>query len=373
MKKIHALLPLLATTMWLSAQITVTNATFPAAGDTLRTASDLSPENIVISNPGGPYTWDFTSLTADSRQVTVFRPAAEGTAVAAYPTADLVIFGAGGGESYFDVTATNFDLLGFSGEDPTGTLPIATDFKFSPPIPERRAPLTFIANHTSSSSLALAFSLADLPAEILDSLGIPSGLLDSIRIRVVTGRNDLVDAYGTVMIPGGTYDVLREKRIESTDTRIEVHALFLGWQDVTDIVPIPGFGRDTVTSYHFLSNTAKEPIAVVTMDSTGLIAVDVEFKDNGAPSAIGDINHDLHPLTLSPNPTTDVLQLDLSALPVSDYTLELFDSGGKKVWTQNVSIQANQVSLQSLQAGSYYYRVSDGRHLVMSTGSIIKI
>lgn len=373
MKKLYALLPLLAMTMWLSAQITVTNATFPAAGDTLKTASDFSPENIVISNPGGPYTWDFTGLTADSRTVTTFRPASEGTANASYPTGDLVVFGDGGGESYYDKTATNFDLLGFSGEDPTGTVPFAADFKFAPPVPQFRAPLTFIASHNSSSSLSLAYSIADIPAEILDSLGIPSGLLDSIRVRIIIDRNDLVDAYGSVAIPGGTYDVLREKRVESTNTRIEVHVPFLGWQDVTDLVPIPGFGQDTVTSYYFLSNTEKEPIAIVNTDSTGLVATDVEFKDNGAPSAIGDLTRDLHSLTVSPNPASAFVQLDLSPLPVGEYTLELFESGGKNVLTQNVSVQANQVSLQSLHAGSYYYRVSDARHIVVSTGSMIKI
>ncbi len=372
MKKVNALLALLAITFSLHGQITVTNATFPAAGDTLRTATDNAPENIVISNPGGPYIWDFTGLTADARQETVFRPASEGTAAASYPTADLVTFGAGGGENYFDVTTTNFDLLGFSGMDPTGTLPIATDFKFTPPIPERRAPLTFIASHTSSSSLALAFSLADLPAEILDSLGIPSGLLDSIRIRVVTGRNDLVDAYGTVMIPGGTYDVLREKRIESTNTRIEVHALFLGWQDITDIVPIPGFGQDTTTSYYFISNTAKEPIAVINTDSTGTVATDVEFKDNGAPSASRDIRNPQYTLTLSPNPASDFTMLDLSALPAGTYTLQLFTITGKNIRNQTVDAAPTRIELQSMPVGSYWYRVSDAQHRTLSTGALIR-
>ena len=366
------ILPLVALVFGLSAQITVTNATFPAAGDTLRTATDNAPENIVISNPGGPYTWDFTGLTADARQVTVFRPASEGAAAASYPTADLVNFGGGGGESYFDVTATNFDLLGFSGQDPTGTLPIATDFKFTPPVPQFRAPLTFIASHTSSSSLALAFSLADLPSEILDSLGIPTGLLDSIRIRVVTGRNDLVDAFGTVMIPGGTYDVLREKRIESTDTRIEAHALFLGWQDITDIVPIPGFGQVTTTSYYFLSNTAKEPIAIINTDSTGTLATDVEFKDNGAPSATGDIRNSLYTLQPTPNPATDFTTLDLSALPEGEYTLQLFTLNGKIVMSQAVQASPTRISLQSMPVGSYFYRVSDKQQRTVSAGALIR-
>ena len=163
-----------------------------------------------------------------------------------------------------------------------------------------------------------------------------------------------------------------EKRIESTDTRIEAHALFLGWQDITDIVPIPGFGQDTTTSYYFLSNTAKEPIAIINTDSTGTLATDVEFKDNGAPSATGDIRNSLYTLQPTPNPATDFTTLDLSALPEGEYTLQLFTLNGKIVMSQAVQASPTRISLQSMPVGSYFYRVSDKQQRTVSAGALIR-
>ncbi|HQW03874.1 MAG TPA: hypothetical protein PLR30_15405, partial [Saprospiraceae bacterium] len=73
-KNILVIFTVLAVTLSLPAQITITNATFPAAGDTLKTATDLAPAGIVMTSPGGPQTWDFTSLNATTRAVNAFRP-----------------------------------------------------------------------------------------------------------------------------------------------------------------------------------------------------------------------------------------------------------------------------------------------------------
>ncbi|MEO6131291.1 MAG: hypothetical protein ABIQ02_05555, partial [Saprospiraceae bacterium] len=121
---------LLSSLACLQAQITVTNATFPAVGDSLKTATDLAPVNITISGQGGPYTWDFSNLIASTRQATFFQQASAGTAFANFPTAELVTIGEGGFETYYNVSATTFDNLGFYGNDPTGTLPIAALLKY---------------------------------------------------------------------------------------------------------------------------------------------------------------------------------------------------------------------------------------------------
>ncbi|MBK9018428.1 MAG: hypothetical protein IPM82_32725 [Saprospiraceae bacterium] len=154
MRKLVPVLALMTFCNWLSAQITVTNATFPLAGDTLKTATDLNPDGIVITPPGGPATWDFSGLAPTVKSESVFRAASEGSAFADFSSAELFSVGAGGqGETYYDVSANNFDNLGYYGSDPTGGLPIQTSFKFSPPVPERRAPLNFIDNHLAETKL----------------------------------------------------------------------------------------------------------------------------------------------------------------------------------------------------------------------------
>lgn len=144
MNKLFSMLALVATAFSLHAQITVTDATFPAVGDTLRTAIDQEPAGIEITPPGGPFAWDFTGLIADANQVTVFHPASEGEAFANFSEAELVIFGQAGAETYFSVSPTAFENLGYSGTAPAGGFPIQTEFKFTPRFPNavRRSTLS---------------------------------------------------------------------------------------------------------------------------------------------------------------------------------------------------------------------------------------
>ncbi len=363
---------ILTSTIWLPAQITVTNATFPVAGDSLKTATDLTPDGIVITSAGGPFVWNYSSLSADTRAVTAFQPAAAGAEAASFPGAELVNIADVGSETYFDVTATTFSVLGVSGSDLAQGLPIEALLVFTPPLAERHAPLTFPNVFTSQSAFGFAIATADIPGGILDSLGVPSGFLDSIRVRLTITRNDFVDAFGTLTIPGGTYDVLREKRTDYSDTRLEIHIPLLGWQDVTDLIGIGAFGQDTTISYSYISNTAKEPIAIVTMDTTGLVPVQVDYKDNGIPNAINPITGKTIDVALSPNPATDEVRFALSNILPGQYTLHLFDMNGQSVLIKHLSSDNTSISIQSLSAGMYLYKVADAKGQVIGTGRLMK-
>ena len=73
-----------------------------------------------------------------------------------------------------------------------------------------------------------------------------------------------MDAWGTMSIPGGTYDVLREKRTLDQDVRLDAKVGFLGWQDITDIVlgltdiGADVLGNNQVVRYYFWNDVAKE-------------------------------------------------------------------------------------------------------------------
>ena len=363
----------LGLTASLSAQITITNAIFPVAGDSLKIANDLNPAGITITAAGGPYTWNYTSLNPTTRSVEVFHHASEGTHFATFPNAELVANGEFGAETYFDVTASAFSVLGASGEDVTGGgLPFATDLIFNPPLVQIHAPLSFPNVFSGTSSFNFAIAVSDLPGGILDSLGVPSGLFDSIRIKLTIERNDFVDAYGTIAIPGGIYEALRIKRTDNTNTRLEIHIPILGWQDVTDLLGAGGFGVDTTITYNFLSNTAKEPIAVLTMDSTGLIVETVDYKDNGIQSAVEPVLQNQPQVLASPNPMSDNATFMLQNIQPGKYTLSFLDMNGRVLMTKEINSVKELVSLQALNSGIYLYQLSDSRNRVLATGKVVK-
>ena len=361
---------------WLSAQITVTNATFPAAGDTIKIASDIDPTGIVIGNSGGPYSWDFTSLTPSDRQVTYFQAASNGAFFSRFPNAELVTIGTLQEEVYYDVSATVFANLGLSGVQFAIGFPVMTELHFSPPLPERHAPLDFLDLNLSNSNATISIPSSALPAGILDSLGIPSGLLDSIRLRISIQRLDLVDAYGSLAIPGGIYDVLREQRTDYTTTGIDIHNLLLGWVDVTSIIGGSGgnlgIGTDTTVTYNFISNTEKEPIASVTVDHITFVPLEVEYKDNGV-SALEDAITYKPEVIVSPNPVSDQATFNLKNLAPGQYTLHLFDVNGQNVLATEISSGHESVSLGSLSNGIYLYQLVNEKNLTVTTGKLMKV
>ncbi|MCB0583009.1 MAG: hypothetical protein KDD10_27275, partial [Phaeodactylibacter sp.] len=98
------------------AQITITNAVFPAAGDTLFYALDDQPDALVMTAPGGGQQWDFTNLQPSLAWEEVFQDAGTGSVSGSFPSADLVSRpGNGNVEAYLKVSAQDVSLLGFSG------------------------------------------------------------------------------------------------------------------------------------------------------------------------------------------------------------------------------------------------------------------
>ena len=104
----------------LSAQITITNAYFPSAGDTLRTAVDALPSGIDMLSTGGENMWDFTDLAGVMQQQVAIRPASDGEFFNEFPNAELVTGSANQstGELYYNVTNSAYEVMGYVGPDP---------------------------------------------------------------------------------------------------------------------------------------------------------------------------------------------------------------------------------------------------------------
>lgn len=364
----------------LCAQITVTNATFPAAGDTLKTIIDIEPQGIEITPSGGPYVWDFKSLKNSTTRKTAYRPAAEGEAADKFPDATLVAFPENGiSESYYSVSSSVFSNLGFNGSA-LGGLPLQTSFKFDPPVPERRAPINFIDNHLAEASLKIALALSDIPGGILDSLPIGS-LADSIRIRGTASRYDIVDAFGVLSIPGGSYDVLREKRTEYRETRLDIHT-FLGWQDITSLILggggsiAEGLGKDTTVTYLFYSNTEKEIIASVETALDGVTVQRVTFKDNGVLDNVSPVEAEKFSVIVSPNPVKTEAVFEFKNWSPGFYTLQVFDANGAMFLDNKLNLQGNhtvRIDFSVFSRGAWFYRILNERGILKASGKVLKI
>ncbi len=358
------------------AQITVTNATFPAIGDTLRTAVDLSPDGIGITPPGGPVTWDFTGLTPDLYGQAIYLDPSLGTAGSSFPGATLLVEGTDESENYYSINDTHVSLQGFKGLYPP-PFPMEAVFHYNPPLIERWAPLQFFDIGQTSSGILEAFAWSDLPTAITGSLSLPQ-IPDSIRIRSAINRLNVVDAYGTMSLPGGDYEVLRQSRTEYVENRIDGKIQPLGWLDITDLAIGSGlwggaFGVDTLKYYLFVSNTEKEIIARVNFNTDFALAQSIEYIDS-SPTPTALKADPAAAIRVYPNPAADAVVFDLSGFPSGEYLVRLTDAGGRVVREQRLIADRDRMSLETLDTGIYFYQLlaADGRQLALGKILVIR-
>ncbi len=358
------------------AQITVTNATFPALGDTLFFAFDAAPNIQVVTPPGGNQNWDFNSLRPTFTQRQIFQAPAMGTAGNAFPNADLLYLN-GTFENYLRITNQEVRLLGYFGTDPLG-IGFNANIQYSSPIVERRAPMNFFDINQISTGLLFPFSPNLLPDSLLQRLPIRP---DSLRIRLAISRLDVVDAWGNLTIPNQTYPVLREKRTTYQETRLDAKVPPLGWLDVTDIaiqaLNLSTLGVDTTVTYHFFNHVSKEPIAIVTLDRAQANATLVQYKSNQLTTSIGQPKRESMQMTLFPNPASDEVYVRFNNTPPGQYYVKIYDLSGVEIQQHAVQITENQhkikLNFYKMTPGIYVCRLADSQGITRAIRQIIKI
>jgi Secretion system C-terminal sorting domain len=368
MKMIFILTTLLLTNIiGLFGQITVTNSAFPVAGDSIFYAIDTFV-NVQIGTSGSNQIWDYSALGANIERTKVYEAAANGQNFATFPNAELVVIGQAN-ETYYNKTATRFENTGFQGA--AAGFPIPLTLKFLPPVADRRAPLTF----GSFPNLEKTDLTVTLP-----SVAIPNipATIDSIRVKIHFERIDFVDGWGSLKLPAFTQNVLREKRFQTTDTKIELHTTvpFPIW--ISSPFPIPGAGLDTTITYNFFSLNDKDAIATVNMNNDETKASSIQYK-RSKTTAIGDFletNDRRASVQAYPNPAMEYTVFYCSNVPEGNYKLKLYNVIGDVVWQQNHSINGSKnirLDVGNFKKGTYLYSLSDEKGKILATKRLMII
>ncbi|MBK7871797.1 MAG: hypothetical protein IPJ74_14520 [Saprospiraceae bacterium] len=279
----------------INAQITVTNSVFPVVGDTLFYIFGNQPGaiNQIFTPPGGNQVWDLSNLQPSQVWNQIMKNPQTGTAAASFPGAS-VLFNPlnSSNQVYWQVTGTQINNMGYYGLDPIG-LGLTLLFDNTPDLEVSWAPVNFFDLHQSASNVLTAFDAPIAPPVLLNL--VPTA--DSFRIRVTYQRLGVIDAWGTLAIPGGSFDVLRKKQTEYRSTAVDVKVAPLGWIDISTIggQQVLPLGTDTITTFHFLNDVSKEEIAICTLNTAQNEVVGVQYKlsiSTGPPPLISSIDDD---------------------------------------------------------------------------------
>jgi len=350
----------------LVAQITLTDSSFPKEGDTLLVERDNLPNDILPPSSGPDQYWQFGSLEAPFAQQIIIRDRMEGNGRADFPDADIVASLGNNLEGYYKTINQELVFLGTYGSDPIG-LELSIALRINPGITERKAPLKYNDTYNSSGFAAITIPADQLPQDFIDQLPI---VPDSFRLRLQTDREVKVDGWGTINIPNGEYPVLKERRVEKTNLRLDAKISFFPWQDITGLIPNSNqLGEQTVISHHFLNNDEKEPIAIAIMNQDETQVLSVEYKAGPIITSITDPGK-LKPGVLAyPNPAIGFVRFSFNNLPAGDYQLKIFDILGSEVWSETYTINNNvteKADISPLRKGTYLYSLinKDGKTLV---------
>ncbi|MEL7223024.1 MAG: T9SS type A sorting domain-containing protein [Bacteroidota bacterium] len=359
----------------LSAQITLQSTDyFPALGDTLKTMIDTAPEGVTVTAPGGDQNWNFSALQSGFSQVRYSVDPETGNVSDSYPNADVLVEQEGAGAGYYTSDENAFATIGFSGGDPLG-LGFNINAPFDPPYVERWAPLAFFDLRNTDGALRVTLPADELPTELLGELPLTP---DSVRVSITSTRTDLIDAWGTLTIPGGTYEVLREKRIEERSVTVETKIGSFPWIDLTpqilELLMIGELEEQTLVSYTFWSNQAKEPIAIINLNADETEIESVEFKDNDVVTNTITVNAQEPAIAVYPNPAMIEARVEFANMPSGNYTLSFFNLAGKRVLANQYYINGYhlaKVNVTQLPKGIYLYTVRDQNGKRLTTNRLI--
>ena len=355
----------------LPAQITISGDQFPKSGDTLVVATDNLPGEVSVPPAGTNQEWMLGNLQAPFASRVLFLDAAEGEGFESFPGADLVAKIAEGVEGYYREEDGEFIFLGTFGRDPLELgVDLAVDFGAG--LVERKAPLRYGDTYESSSSAEVPFSADDLPQEVLDQLPI---VPDSLKVLIVTERKVVVDGWGTMHIPGGSYEVLREKRTETRTVNLEAKIGFLPWFDITGMLPENDFLGDlNSVSYHFISDVEKEAIAEFFLNSDESELQRVLYKGDDFVTNVRDVAGSKPGVYAYPNPAIVNVRFEFTNLPPGDYDVKIYDILAAEVWSQRYYISGAKTikaDISNLRKGTYLYSLVDSSGKTLVTRRLV--
>lgn len=361
------------------AQITISNAYFPAPKDSLRIniANSATAKFVKISPAGTNQVWDYSFLRSANptapNTIEQYSTPDTGT-LSAFPTADIVrnLTNIGQKEVY-NKTSTRFELIGYQGFT-LGLFDLPIKPVFNTPVLERRAPMSYNSTNNNASSFSVPLLVDWIPESVFSSLPVKP---DSMRLRFQTTRQDKTDAWGQIRIPGGNYDVLRERRFEVTERKVEARIAGLLWIDVTALL-LSGNRppKDTTVSYYFWSNTAKEPIAMVQFrNEQDTVPSRVEFKFLNINTALKENEKPSILASLFPNPTNDIIFLEIKSSKSMTYNIALLNTVGQTLLIKKEKLQSGDVLplyLNTFKTGIYILNMYTDEGTLLYSEKIIK-
>lgn len=327
----------------IQAQITITSADMPGAGDSVRLSYAAGTGNVDHTLTGTNYVWDFSSLTPIAQERTDFiQPSAfpfsfmSDVAVTNYSPDSLPVIGAvpTNFTDYFKAGSSSFRQIGFSFEmSQLISFPIPVIFSAGDTV--YRFPLNF--GNTDSCDAKYGFSIPGI------------GYLGQDRHRVNT-----VDGWGTLITPLDTYNVVRVRSVVNA-----VDTISLDTTNQTGFTIV----RPAEVQYKWLANGKLLPVLEVDCQviANAEVVTNVAYQDT-LIDGLFQVNIHENPsdaeVLVYPNPSSGLINVTVPGGAQNVQDIALYDLKGQRLdQTWKSSGNTYSIDNEGLSSGMYMVRV----------------
>lgn len=327
-----AILAVLFCQVIVDAQVVLNSSMAPQPGSMLHFQALDDPAAFVFDKQGENLTWDLRGFASHTTDTVIYVDPATTAYPNAYPSANLAVTMTDG-IGYIDNNTSQELLLGVVGDPGNGVQPMP----FYPPMSLFDFPYTYGSSMNTSSQVRVKMDGA--------SFGIPG--TDSVKYHMTLITNRVVQGWGTLMLPGGTYEgALLEKSKTTQVDSAWMKVIILGW------ILAPGYPTTTYdSSYRWLTGEMLHPYVEVNYDENG-IQDGVTFY-NGLNVNAGE-KEPSPEVSLLPNPATDKITFRTSGFN-GIKTIEIVTPEGQRVSQHNVpgGSAVSTVTIGDLKSGVY--------------------
>ncbi len=333
----------------LKSQIIVESSDMPSPGDTVRLSTGLNTGFIDYVQTGEDFLWDFSQLVPVVQTVDTFVTPSE---TPFFYQIFFVLYSNLANRFMRDIPIPDFELsniyyfykndnarfsnIGYAASINGIPLPV----RFDNPDVVYRFPLQYSDRDSSSSRVEY-----DIP-----NMGY---------LLVDRTRRNVVDGWGTLITPFGTFEVLRVKSEVHEFDSLYIDSIQMG-------VPID---RNFI-EYKWLAKGQKEPLLQITSDIVGGLFVVYRDSLRMGLDAVNENPVNGNTMAIYPNPAASMLFVEFDMLKPVNVELSVYDITGKKLYGKQLAGIRKGVNRKTLNLGSL--NLADGMYLMkLKAGSQI--
>ena len=279
------------------SQITINKADMPAAGNQFRISIENNLHGVTLSTTGPNTTWDFSQLIPSTQTVDTFFSI---LATQYIPITYNVVYN----DPFDQAHQANVVTRSFNSMNPFPQIQISENFNF---FKSSNSAYTQVGQGAKINGLptAMTYDNAESFFKFPMTIGNTDSSVSKYGLNILTlgyygetfRRVNLVDGYGSLTTPFGTYDVMRVKSLIYTKDTLFLDTLNFGIH----------LSKPLETQYIWLGDNQGDPLLMISKINNNTTA---RYKDSiplttNIYSTI--INNKI--FTLSPNPATNILKI----------------------------------------------------------------